>query len=847
MTEQPAEGLYEALLTPALRDGVQASAERLEAGQRALDPDAAPLYLARYVHDRVLQALKGVGKQDRLGRQVALVNGLLQLLTAQDEPVLDAQDLVLPPGQVLEWLRSKADRGLGAAAQPPTRPGIPLSTSELLVNGRHDVNVASEVRRELQSADRVDLLISFLKHSGVRLIEGELRDFVRRRPGALRVLTTVYTGATEPRALETLRELGAKIRVSYDTQRTRLHAKAWLFERRSGYSTAVVGSSNLSGAAILDGLEWNVRLSNVDNRGILAKFQTTFDQYWNDPEFRDYEAEEFEQVRQELRRRRVAPLLTKIEVRPRPHQVEILESLAAERERGHWRNLVVAATGTGKTIVAALDYRRLRQEHGVDSLLFVAHRDRILDQSLSTFQVVLQDGGFGERLGSGETPRAGKHVFASVQSLHADRLAQVDPQAFDVVIVDEFHHAAASTYTRLLAHLRPKVLLGLTATPERTDGQSVLGWFDDRVAAELRLWTAIDQGLLCPFHYFGVNDQTDLSTVKWRNGRYDLRELEGLYTATQAWAQRVLQEVRAKVTDPHTMKALGFCVSIRHAEYMATQFEAAGLPARAVSHTTSREERHAAIADLEAGRLNALFSVDLFNEGVDIPQADTVLFLRPSESATIFLQQLGRGLRLHETKACLTVLDFVGGAHRKFRFDRQFRALLGGTRRSVVRAVEDDFPHLPAGCALQLDRHAKEAVLSNLRHALGLGYRALVEDLRGLGRDVSLPEFLHEAGVELEDVYARRGHCWTRLRREAGLATPAPGPQEPAFAEGLARLLHLDDPLRLGTWRTWLEAPAPPAPAPEGSLDRRLQLMLLVALGFRRRPVAELGAFLGEL
>lgn len=840
----PAQGLYEALVTRALHESL--ATPDLAAGLRDLDPGAAPLYLARYVHDRVLQALKGVPKKDGLGRQITLVNQLLGLLGAEDEPVVDEGDHVLVPGRLLEWLVSTAPAGLVEPA-PPVRPKIPLSSSELLVNGRHDLSVASEVRRELQSADRVDLLISFLKFSGVRILQDELGDFLARRPGGLRVLTTVYTGATEPRALETLRELGATIRVSYDTQRTRLHAKAWLFKRDSGYSTAVVGSSNLSGAAILDGLEWNVRLSRVDNPGILGKFQTTFAQYWDDPEFRDYVPDEFEEVRRELRRRRVAPLLTKIEVRPRPHQVEILEALASERERGHWKNLVVAATGTGKTIVAALDYKRLRQEHGLDSLLFVAHRDRILDQSLSTFQVVLQDGGFGERLGAGEAPRAGQHVFASVQSLHEKRLEALDPHAYDVVIVDEFHHAAANTYRRLLEHLQPKVLLGLTATPERADGKSVLGWFDDRIASELRLWTAIDQGLLCPFQYFGINDQTDLSGVNWRNGRYDRRQLENVYTAERFWVQRVLQEVQAKVTDPLSMKALGFCVGIRHAEYMAEQFNAAGIPSRAVSSNTARDDRRTAVSELEAGRLNVLFTVDLFNEGVDIPAADTVLFLRPSDSATIFLQQLGRGLRLHEHKACLTVLDFVGGAHRKFRFDRQFRAILGGTRRGVLRAVEEDFPHLPAGCALKLDRHAKDAVLSNLRQALQLGYRALVEDLQGLGREVSLAEFLHEAGLELEDVYARRGHCWTRLRREAGLKTPAAGPAEDAFARGLARLLHVDDPLRLATWRGWLAQPEPPAVGEPGSQAYRLLLMLFVALGWQKRPATELGDWLAEL
>ena len=492
MSDRLSPGLYEEPIT----EGLAKRLAELQNGWRAetgkLDKDAVPQALARLLHGRLVHALRSFTGKEALAHQVALTNAVVDVLCQQaDKSGALAEDRLPPRLEQLLAVVAQSD-GLGEA-EAPERPTVPLGTSDLLVNGRHDVSIGPEVKRELASADRVDLLCSFLKWSGFRLVEPDVRAFLARHPGALRVLTTAYMGATERRALDELANLGAQVRVSYDTGRTRLHAKAWLFHRDSGYSTACVGSSNLSHAAMLDGLEWNVRLSQVDNRAILAKFRTTFDQYWADPEFSPYEpardAAKFDEaVRRQVHKR--TRLFMAFDIRPRPHQQEMLDDLEVERQHGHRRNLVVAATGTGKTVVAALDYRRLRKslrEAGAKgSLLFVAHRNEILDQSQTTFQVVLKDGAFGERLGGGEMPRAGEHVFASVQSLHAARLAELSPEAYDVVIVDEFHHAALEnkTYRRLLERLKPKYLLGLTATPERTDGQSILTWFDGRVASD---------------------------------------------------------------------------------------------------------------------------------------------------------------------------------------------------------------------------------------------------------------------------------------------------------------------------------------------------------------------------
>lgn len=846
MTLRP--GLYDQPVTQRVASELRA----LREGRGQVEPlhaDEAPDALARLVHDRVLRSLQGVKGRgpERLTRQLELTNALLSLLEAQGpRGTTLSEDQLVEPGESLRAVLPPAE-GLATPHAPP-RPEIPLATSDLLTNSYHDLSLGPELKRELASADRVDLLCSFLKWSGFRLVQDALAELLERRPGGLRVITTAYMRATELRALEELARLGAEVRVSYDTGRTRLHAKAWLFHRESGFSTACVGSSNLSAAAMLDGLEWNVRLAQVDNGAILDKFQATFEQYWADPEFEPFVPErDSERFLQAVRAQRSEQdrLILALQVDARPHQRETLEALQAERERGHTRNLVVAATGTGKTVTAALDYRRLVQQRGErPSLLFVAHRREILQQSLATYRVVLQDSTFGELLYAGETPRSHKHVFASVQSLSEERVQSLAPDAYQVVVVDEFHHAEAPSYTRLLEHLEPEILLGLTATPERHDGQSVFRWFDDRIASELRLWKALDQGLLSPFQYFGLSGP-DVAHVTWRNGRYDGGELSATYRDDSFFVRRVLQELHRHVADVQRMRALAFCVDVEHARFMAERFQEAGIAAKPVWGDSKRRERDQALAELRSGSLRVICAVDLFNEGLDLPQIDTVLFLRPTESATIFLQQLGRGLRRAHDKECLTVLDFIGNAHRKFRFDARFRALVGGTRQAIYAQIVRGFPKLPPGCTIQLDRAAQEAVLANVR--------AAIESKRGLGADLvevakergqpTLAEFLHDAQLELEDVYYRSSRTWTSLRRATSLESRPPGSNDPQIERAFARLLHLDDLPRLTALRNLIAPVDPPEPDPSDPAQRNLHVLL----GYMRQPYDELATTFSDL
>ncbi len=710
----------------------------------------------------------------------------------------------------------------------------------MLTNAPGEPSLGSELKSEIDTADEVDLLCAFVKWYGLRILESELGR-LRRRGAPLRVITTTYMGASERAAIDRLvRDFGAHVKIQYDSHRTRLHAKAWLFRRASGFDTAYVGSSNLSKAALLDGVEWNVRLSKVATGLLLNQFEIAFGTYWNDETFETYNPDEIEQ-RDRLddalaeasgtrSHDRVTISLSGLEVRPFPYQARMLEEIAAERavHRRHC-NLVVAATGTGKTVVAALDFKSLCEQSssGCPTLLFVAHRKEILLQSLRTYREVLADASFGELYVDGHRPERGDHVFASVQSLASYGVNKIQPERYDVVVIDEFHHAAAATYRALLDRLQPQELLGLTATPERADGTDIRAFFDGRTATELRLWDALGKDLLCPFHYFGIADGTDLAQVRWTRGRYDESALEGLYTGNAARANIVLKQLHDKVVDVGAMRALGFCVSVAHAHYMADVFNEAGINARAVVGTTPGPDRARAIDDLRERRVNVLFTADLFNEGVDVPEVDTVLFLRPTESATVFLQQLGRGLRRSQTKAVLTALDFVGHHRREFRFDARYRALTGATRKGLERDIKRGFPFLPSGCQIVLDRQTQENVLANIRAQVSERWPQIVAELRSYG-DMTLPSFLEESGMELSDV-VRSDRTWTRLRRDAELPTRSGSTREPELLKRIRALAHVDDLDRQTTYLKLLKDDAP-AYASLTDQDQRFARMLFFSL-----------------
>ncbi|MER6811093.1 DUF3427 domain-containing protein [Spirillospora sp. NPDC000708] len=841
-------GVYEKIVTAALEQQLQGVEDDL-VHRGSLDSVDAEEMLVRHLAAMVRRALRIAGGSS-IADQVGVANKISEAIAGTVADSVAADDLVAPSNDVL--LAIAQDRLPGGTVLFPQRPDIALSSSALLVNGRDQPQIGREVVKELASADRVDLLIAFIKWHGLRLIEAALEEFLARG-GTLRVITTTYMGATELRAVERLAAMGAQVAISYDDHRTRLHAKAWLFHRNSGLDTAYIGSSNLSRSAMLDGVEWNVRLARAEQPHLVDTFAATFEEYWNDPSFEPYTpARDNDRLKKALAAAQGGaehlPLrVANIDVTPRLYQQEVLDALEAAREvHGQWRNLVVMATGTGKTIVAALDYKRLQELGKVNSLLFVAHRRELLTQSIDTFRLVLKDGSFGELLVDGRRPTQWQHVFASIQSLR--HLPQLDPHHFDMIIVDEFHHAAAPSYGKLLDEATPRVLLGLTATPERTDGEDILHWFDgESPTVELRLWEALERGILVPFHYFGIHDNIDLSEVTWRRTGYDITELTDRYTQDGGRVSKIIQALQDKVGNLAEMKAVGFCVSIQHAQFMADHFKKVGIPAVAVTSAMTAEERAAALKQLRSGDIKAAFTVDLFNEGVDVPDINTVIFLRPTESATVFLQQFGRGLRLTKDKPVLTVLDFVGHQRKEFRFDKRFTALTGIRRGRLEQEISAGFPTLPAGCSIDLDREVSKIVIANIKQSLNFRWKDVAKDLRAQTKP-SLARFLDSTNLELGDLYRGSRSGWAGLRREAGL-DPRPVQslkEDDALRKAFGRLVHLDDPERLGFLRNLLQQPSPPSIA-ESTLRERLLLSMLNSAFDSSKPASAIEEHLAKL
>lgn len=829
MTKPLDRGLYELLITAGLESRLSALGERLIVRRGALNAAEAAQRIALHLSSTIERSLESLIDNERASRGIRVARELLARLDELIETDGTSQDAPVEPAAILQAIFGRNPDGSESKIEAPL---IPLLDTTLLTNAPGEPRVGRQLEAEIASADQIDVLMAFIRTSGVH----PLREALRRHCDdgrLLRILTTTYTGSTERKALDLLRDLGAEIRVSYDTSTTRLHAKAWLFHRHTGFATAYIGSSNLTHSAQVSGLEWNVRVSSARNRDVIEKVNATFASYWENQDFRPYDAEEFE--RHAPREAGDGPkvFLSPIEVRLAPFQERLLEDLAVSRSLGFHRNLLAAATGTGKTVMAAVDYARLRDKLPRARLLFVAHRQELLDQSQATFRHVMRDPVFGEQWVGGRRPSRFEHVFASVQSLRHSDLNDLPSDQFDVLIIDEFHHAAAPSYDRLLQHLEPREILGLTATPERADGLPVLHWFGDRIAAELRLWDAIDQHYLTPFVYFGIHDGLDLSMVPWRRGTgYDPTGLTNLYTASDVWARSVVKELNERVDDLARTRALGFCVSIEHAKYMATIFNSCGIRAVAIWGDSSNEERKGALSDLRDGKVTVLFSVDLFNEGIDLPTVNTLLLLRPTDSPTLFLQQLGRGLRCSEGKTVCTVLDFVGLHRKEYRFDRRYRALLGGTRQDVERQVEGGFPFLPAGCHMQLDAVASKIVLRSIRESVPSRWPQKVQELHALvqsGRQATLASFLEQSGLDLEELYAG-SKSWSDLCADAGVAIPPQGPDEPTLRRAVGRLLHVDDELRLESFARLVRRQAAPDVAQLVEPERRLVRMLVAPL-----------------
>ncbi|MGE5287554.1 MAG: DEAD/DEAH box helicase family protein [Micromonosporaceae bacterium] len=611
--------------------------------------------------------------------------------------------------------------------------------------------------------DRVNLLVSFVMKSGLEQIHGGLVDALDR--GAkVRVLTTDYLTVTDADALARLLDL-AELRPEAVTTRvfhdpaTSFHPKAYLFSSANGAAAAAfVGSNNLSASGISGGIEWAI------SAGQAAPLLTAFERLWSDPRSQPLTHELLADYRQRwqptMHSAGVVPEPPATPPAPRPVQREALTALEQTRLAGFRRGLVVMATGLGKTWLAAFDTARPQFRR----VLFVAHREEILRQSLEVFRRAQPDADLGLYYGGEKEPDA-RILFASVQTL-AGSLHRFAPGRFDYLVVDEFHHAAARSYRRVIDHFQSEFLLGLTATPNRMDGADLLALCSDNLVYECPLTDGIERGDLSPFRYFGIADDVDYTPIPWRGGRFDPGALAEA-VETQERAQHALDVWRGKGGG----RTIAFCVTVTHADFMAEFFRRNGVPAVAVHSGASSAPRILSVEQLRSGELQVICTVDVFNEGLDVPEVETVLMLRPTESPVVFLQQLGRGLRRSNSKEALTVIDFIGN-HRSFLIKpRTLLALGTGGQTStakVLRAMQTGDFGLPPGCSANYDVE----LVDILRAVTRVGARSALEDYcrsyadeRGI-RPSALQ--VYEAGYNPSSARARHGH-WFGFLDDVGL------------------------------------------------------------------------------
>lgn len=694
-------GLYEKPINKKLNKALAGITDNFNVEKEQIDSEEAAGILSKYVKKVVERSLNNISESDdSLTKQIELVNKIIGAIKQNTSEGI-ADDLEIAEDKQLLSVTDKTNTIQAINDKVKViRPVTSIAQSSLFTGAVHEPQMFSELKKEIFSCNCIDMLVSFIKWSGLRLLMEALTEFTNNG-GKLRIITTSYMGATDIKAISELAKLkNTEIKVSYDTKRTRLHAKAYIFYRETGFTTAYIGSSNLSNVAISSGLEWNIKITRQDQPEVLQKVAATFDSYWSSNEFEVYDDTQKPRLAKALQLEKTHTednSFFAVDINPYPYQQEILDKLEAERTiRNNYKNLIVAATGTGKTIISALDYKRQCSRNNKPKLLFVAHRKEILEQSIKTFRMVLRDANFGDLFVGDTSPQSFEHLFVSVQTFNAKSLEKhLTPDFYDYIIIDEVHHAPAETYKNILGHFTPKFLLGLTATPERMDGKSIMPYFNNKITAEIRLPEAIERKLLCPFQYFGVTDNIDLSNLRWERGGYNREELSKIYTRQDAEAitraALIVQAVDKYVTDINEVKGLGFCVSKEHARFMADYFNKCNIPSLCLTGDSPKEERDSAKLKLTNGDLRFIFVVDLYNEGVDIVDVNTILFLRPTESLTIFLQQLGRGLRLADGKECLTVLDFIGQANKKYDFESKFKALLSNTDRNISNEIKKRF------------------------------------------------------------------------------------------------------------------------------------------------------------
>lgn len=786
------KGIYEHIINQEVENSIhEAEQQNLVCKRKEIDEAESPQVLANYLAKAIRKKLEET--EDQLDR-VTLINNILS-----EVGVISEMQITEPTNLLAEVMSCQQATLQNDSNTETIRPVSGFRVSNLFTGGSSVLPLGEEIRREIASADEICFIVSFLKVSGLRILIDDLRQFCEKDGHRLRVITTTYCGATQAKAIEQLAALpNTNIRISYNTDIEHLHAKSYIFVRHSGLNTAYIGSSNLSKTAQTEGLEWNIRVTSIENPHIIKTALATFEMYWNSPSFEDFNLGGIEKFNKELCRNTFnhqSPDIIYQRFTLLPHQKQILEKLHVEREElGNFKNLIVAATGTGKTVISAFDYQEFRRTHSRSRILFTAHREEILRQSLNTYRSVLGDANFGTLWVGNNAPRETseyEHLFVSISMLNSrfeSLFNNLDTGFYDYIVIDEAHHSQADSYRKLFTHFTPQLLIGLTATPERMDGRDLRPDFNNRISAEIRLPKALQAGLLTPFQYFCVTDTTDLSDESlWSGQRYNIERLADRLCNKER-AGHIVDALHKYLAEEYTCRALCFCVNKRHANFMAEQLNLYGFNAQSLTSDTPADKRKQLARDLREGHIHYLCVVDIFNEGVDIPEVDTVLFLRPTESLTIFLQQLGRGLRLSAGKTELTVLDFVGQANKKYDFANRFRALMLKPEKNLVKQIKEGFTLLPHGCSIVMEKKARQYILDNIQSAI-YNTRRIIREINSYTYLPTISQFLENNGQDIRILY-QNNNCWTSLKRAAGRISYEEDTITKKLEKGVANLLH---------------------------------------------------------
>lgn len=799
-------GLYYLLNTPE----VQAEIARLKLEEKAafeknLDSDLIAHMMARaistevekFIADKLAEASTKEGKpEDWVHEALANLHETLELKDAVRQTIPAAEPF---DRQVLTEIKALPD------ASATERPNTALTESELIVPNGRSPQLGNEIERELKSCESADWLVSFIKLKAIRAFYPQLQQFCGKAnaDGAprLRIATTTYMGATDVEALKLLFALpNTEIKVCFNTSQTRLHAKAYIFHRKTGFGSAYIGSANLSSQALTSGLEWTVKVAQQEIPHLWERSIVEFETCWNDDNFETCTETDVDRIREALKDSKVSFISQKktvsdealrsyVTIHPHSYQKKMVEELAAERELGKHRHLIASATGTGKTVVAAFDYafvaKKLKRN---PKLLFLAHRKDIVEQAREKYRAVLQQPLFGalvSETGSFSSQSA-EQVFCTVQSWATHISKHLPYDFFDLIVLDECHHAAAISYQDILDFYHYAIdvgktdLLGLSATPFRADGKDIRGDFGGDFTHELSLAEAIEHGHIVPFSYFGVKDDVDYSDIEWGQGERE--QLDQILHHNGKHLQNVHQTLITHVADLASLRAVGFCAGLKHARAACDYFNKIGIKSIVLSGESSGAEREKAMNDISkmVPDVHVIFTADLFNEGVDIPSINTVLMMRPTNSPLIFLQQLGRGLRIappQYQKDDLLVLDFVGNHNAKYRgFERY---LFMSTRKDIPlqEQLKNGMPFLPAGCSISLSEQAQTKVLENIK--------CYMAALRGNTLKSHLIKIIRDARTHLP---------LQRLMDEISASSPAPIFRYTSPAALEAKALYVDGP-----------------------------------------------------